>query len=94
MDHERDAVIEMLEFQLQDSKDRSAKNYRENCRLKAKVADLQKENDRLTDEIVRLRNEKSKLLQNSKYYRECKKKLQEEIDSGYNGTVIFNGEVD
>lgn len=87
-------AIETLTFQLNEAKERSAENHKEVCRLKRIVTDLQKENYRLKDELAELRNENSKLLLNGKYYQECKKKLQERIDLGYEGTVIFNGEVD
>ena len=87
-------AIETLVFQLNKAKEQSAENYKEVCRLKRIVTDLQKENYMLKDEIAELRNANSKLLLDGKYYQECKKKLQERIDRGYEGTVIFNGEVD
>ena len=87
-------TIETLTFRLNEAKEQSAENYKEVCRLKRIVTDLQKENYRLKDEIAELRNENSKLLLDGKYYQECKKKLQERIDRGYEGTVIFNGEVE
>lgn len=94
MINEQEAIIETLTFQLEEAKARSAENYKEVCRLKRIVTDLQKENYALKDELAMLRNENSKLLLDNKYYQECKKKLQERIDRGYEGTVIFNGEVD
>ena len=94
MINEQDTIIETLTFQLNEAKERSAKKHKEVCRLKRIVTDLQKENYRLKDELVELRNENSKLLLDGKYYQECKKKLQERIDRGYEGTVIFNSEVD
>ena len=94
MINEQNAIVETLTFQLNEAKERSAENYKEVCRLKKAVTDLQKENYRLKNELAELRNENSKLLCNDKYRRECKKKLQERIDRGYEGTVIFNGEVD
>ena len=83
-----------MAFQLEEAEARSAENYKEVCRLKKAVTDLQKENYRLKDELAELRNENSKLLCNDKYRRERKKKLEERIDHGYEGTVRFNGEVD
>lgn len=94
MINEHEAIIETLTFQLNETKERSAENHKEVCRLKKVVTDLQKENYALKDELAMLRNENSKLLLDGKYYQECKKKLQERIDRGYEGTVIFNGEVD
>ena len=94
MINELEAAIETLTFQLEHSKEKTTEYYREVCRLKKEVTDLQKENYRLKNELAELRNENSKLLCNDKYRRECKKKLQERIDRGYEGTVIFNGEVD
>ena len=91
---DQEVIIETLTFQLEEAKARSTENYREVCRLKKAVTDLQKENYRLKNELAELRNENSKLLCNDKYRRERKKKLQERIDRGYEGTVIFNGEVD
>lgn len=94
MINEKEAIIETLTFQLNETKERSAENYKEVCRLKKAVTDLQKENYRLKNELTELRNENSKLLYNDKYRRERKKKLEERINTGYEGTVIFNGEVD
>lgn len=94
MINELEASIETLTFQLNEAKKQSAENHKEVCRLKRIVTDLQKENYTLKDELAILRNENSKLLLDGKYYKEYKKKLQERIDRGYEGTVIFNGEVD
>ena len=94
MINEHDAIIETLTFQLNEAKERNAESHKEVCRLKRIVTDLQKENYRLKDELAGLKNENSKLLLDGKYCQECKKKLQERTDHGYEGIVIFNGEVD
>lgn len=94
MINELEAAIETLTFQLEHAKEKTTEYYREVCRLKKAVTDLQKENYAIKDELAILRNENSKLLLDDKYYQECKKKLQKRIDRGYEGTVIFNGEVD
>lgn len=94
MINEQDAIIETLTFQLNEAKERSAENHKEVCRLKRIVTDLQKENYAIKDELATLRTENSKLLLDDRYYQECKKKLQKRIDRGYEGSVIFNGEVE